>query len=144
MWVLVGGMHGFLFLLELDAGDDGVECLTGAHGGGRLFVVGLEISGGVDRLALNGDEFFYDFCFTIRKGFGDGGELGLKFGVTGLGGECLGPVERQIEVGTAVINAAEAAGGGLVVEQEFAGRFVECVGEDFCAGVAVDEAQVLE
>ena len=75
----------------------------------------------------------------------DGSEAGLEFGVSGLGGERLGPVQAEIKMAAAVVDAgADLARGALVVFEELAVGFVEGLGEDFCLGVFLGDAEVFE
>ena len=57
----------------------------------------------------------------------------------------MGPVEGEVEVATAVVDAgADFAGRALVILQELAVGFVEGLGEDFGFGVVLGDAEVLE
>jgi amidohydrolase len=66
--------------------------------------------------ALDGEQLGVDRASpAVRACGGDRpGEGGREVGVLGLGGEGLGPVEREVEVAAAVVDLADAAGRGLV------------------------------
>ena len=79
---------------------------------------------------MDGEELGDDGFLVAGQGLGDGGEDGLQFGVGGLRGEGLGPVEGEVEVRAAVVDGAELAARGTVELKELAGGGVEGVGED--------------
>jgi hypothetical protein len=72
-------------------------------------------------VALNGKQFLDDAGFVSEELFRDGGEDSLEFRIVGLRGEGLGPVEGEVKVGAAVVDAAEFAAGRAVVVEKAAG-----------------------
>ena len=93
---------------------------------------------------MDGEQFLDDFRFVGGELFGDRGEDRFQFSVLSLGGERLGPVEREVEVAAAVVDAGDFAGGRFVFDQELARRGVQGVGEDFGLGDAEGFAEVFE
>ena len=77
-------------------------------------------------------------CFAMSaKAAGQGGVVGLR-------GEFLGPVEGEVEVAAAVVDAADPSGRGFVLVQEGAGGPVQGVGEDLGLGVAGGDRQMFQ
>ncbi len=111
---------------------------------GGFLVVGEVVAADVDGGALDSEEFVDDGLFVFEEFLGDGLEGGLEGWVLGLGGEGLGPVEGEVEVGAAVVDGSKFAAGGAVVFQELGGGGIEGVGEDFCFGVGLGDGEVLE
>jgi len=94
---------------------------------------------------LDGDQLGHDLLFGGRELFGQGREGFLEVGVLGLSGQGLGPVEGEVEVAAAVVDAgADFAGGALVVFQELAVGLVEGLGEHGGFRVFLGDAEVFE
>ena len=81
---------------------------------------------------------------SAREAFGDLREGLGQFGVVGLPGEFLGPVQGQVEVAAPVVDPADPPGRGLVLVEEGPGRTVEGVGEHLSPRVAGLAGQVLQ
>ena len=54
---------------------------------------------------MDGNHFGYDLLFARGQFFGDGCEAGFEVGVFGLSGEGLGPIEAEVEMAAAVVDA---------------------------------------
>src|SRR5690606_1993472 len=97
-----------------------------------------------DRLALHGDQLLDDLRLVARQRRGQRRESGLQPGVGVLRRQRLRPVQGEVEVAAAVVDAAELAGGRPVVVQETRVGRVERVGQYLCALVAGGFGQVFE
>ena len=81
---------------------------------------------------------------SVGEAFRDVGEGLGQLGVVGLPGEFLGPVEGEVVVAAAVVDAADPAGWGFVLVEERAGGPVEGVGEDLGLLVAGFDGQMFQ
>ena len=75
--------------------------------------------------ALGRDQFPVDLRLVVGELLGNLGEAGLEFLVLALGGQGLGPVERQVEVAAPVVDLPHLAGRRLVVVEERGDGLVE-------------------
>ena len=66
----------------------------------------------------------------------------LQIFVVGLCSQLLGPIERQIELATTVVQLTRFGGRVLVVVQQFAGSSVQGLGQNFGFGVVGFDAQL--
>lgn len=98
---------------------------------------GLVVAADVGRLALDGDQLVDDLLLLLGQRRREGREGLGQLRVLGLLGQLLGPVQGQVEVAAAVVDAAELAAGRLVLGQERAGRAVEGVREDLARALPV-------
>ena len=89
--------------------QDLIESGAGTQRGGGLLLVGLIVAAEVDRFALDRDEFVDDLLLVRREFLGDRREKLLEPGVLRLRGECLRPIEREIEMAAPVVDAADLA-----------------------------------
>ena len=99
-------------------------------------VAGLVVAADVGGAALGVDEFFSDGLFVIGESFGEGLELSGEVGVVALGGEGLSPVEAEVEVAAAIVDATNFTSRRLVLEEILGSCVVEGGTEDFGLGVA--------
>ena len=68
-----------------------------------------------------------DFGFVFCQCRCDRSEDFLQLGIFILGGQGLGPVDRDVEVAAAIVEASELARGRFVMLEELAGSGVERV-----------------
>ena len=97
----------------------------------------MVVAADVGGLALDGDHFGDDLFVGGGELRRDGGEAGLEFGVSGLGGEGLGPVQAEIKMAAAVVDAGADLARGTLVEGypllvdstkgSFAGSAIDCL-----------------
>src|SRR5699024_6143877 len=128
----------------LEGAQDLVQRGAGPHRRGGLRLVGAVVAVEVDRVALHPDELLVDLRLVLPEGAGDRREALGQPGVLLLGGEGLGPVQREVEVAAAVVDLADPAGRGLVLLEERRDRRVQGVGEHLRLGVLEGLGQVLQ
>ena len=63
----------------------------------------MVVASEICRTALNRRQFCTDLLLVVCQRLGDRCKMPGKFGIFGLRGKSLGPVEREIEVAVAVI-----------------------------------------
>src|SRR5690606_38442888 len=85
-----------------------------------------------------------DLLLVARQRVSQRREGGLQLRILVLRGQLLRPVHGQVEVAAAVVDAAQAAGGRLVVVQERAGGRVQRLRQHPRLRVVVALGQVLE
>ncbi len=100
----------------------------------RLVVVGAVVATDVGRAALDREQLLVDRLLLLGQPLGQRGERRGQLGVLGLPGQLLGPVQRQVEVAAAVVDAADPPARGLALVEQRAGGPVEGVGEDLRLG----------
>jgi len=121
-----------------------VQGLTRAERGVSLGVVRLIVTADIYWFSLNREQLFDDRVFG-RAEFGrDWREKRLQFLIFALLRQGLRPVQRQIKVTAAIVDAADFARGRLVIFEELAVRRVERIGQHFRLRVLEHDAQMLE
>ena len=98
----------------------------------------------VHRLALHLNELVGDRRFLFCQRGGERREARSEVGIIRLGGECLRPVLRDVEVRATVVELATSARRRLVIEQILRRRLVERLPEDPRRGKVVARRDVLE
>ena len=117
---------------------------AGAHDGVQLGGVGQVVTTDVGRLALHGVQLVHDLLLVVCQLLGHASKLGCQFGIFGLCGQLLRPVQRQVELAAAVVELAGLRAGALVVVQQLAGGGVQRFGQQLGTGVVVLQAQVFQ
>ena len=132
------------FQAQSEGHHDGVQSGARPHGRRHLDVVRAKVAAQVHGFALGSIDLRQDLVPVGGQLFRDGGETRLEIRVLFLGGQGQGPVGGQMDVATPVIQFLHLAAGGLVVDQEILGGFVQCPSQHACLGVAVELAQVFQ
>src|SRR5699024_2594075 len=87
--------------------EDPVEGRRRAHHRGGLLRVRAVVAADVGRLALHREELLGDGLLTLGELLRDRAEGGGELGVLALGGQLLRPVQGEVEMAAAVVDAAE-------------------------------------
>ena len=117
------------FDLRLQCSQCRIERLARAHGGGDELFLRAVVAADINRLALNAGQFRDDLRFVLCKRFCQRREAGFQFRIFVLRGECFGPVEREVEMASAVVEFADFARRRFVFLQELRVSGVERVGQ---------------
>src|SRR5450830_149940 len=141
-----GTRPGFVMFPERlhQRGNRRVEGCARTHGLADQLGVGVVVTADVHWLALYGVELGNDGRLILGQGLGQLGELALQRSVFALGGQGLGPVQRQVEVAAAVVDVADFTRWRLVVVEELASGLVQGLRQYQGFRVVVGHAQVFQ
>src|SRR5215470_14332589 len=103
-------------------------------------VIATDIGG----LALCGQELAGDLFLVGSELFSDRSKGSLQLRILILRRQSLSPVKSEVEVASAVVDAADLPRRRLVVDEEFSGGLVEGISQDLGLRVAKGVAEVLE
>ena len=126
-----------------DCRQRSVEGRAGSHGLDALRHVRVVVTADIHWVALRAVELAGDLCLLPRQQRGHRGEQRLQLSIGGLVGQCLRPVQRQVEVTAANVQFPHLARRRLVGVQELAVGRIQRVGERQCLVVSGLAREVL-
>jgi hypothetical protein len=109
-----------------------------------LFGIRMIITADVLRFSLRADQFFVDFRFVFLHRLGNGREFCGDFRIGRLVGQTFGPVHREIEMRTAVVDLSDFSRRRFVGRQKFRVRFVQSIGQNLRFFIVLSLRQMLE